>query len=307
MTKTFSAKLDEPNQAAQITPWDLSFRQISTGPGRTDLTVRCGQFLTALYIKMQSKVHQVGEAPSGLITFGLPAPGALNNWLGVEAPQYSLISFGSGQEFDGVSAAGFKAFTLSFSREHLNKLAADFGLDIADDAFRPGMFNLNEDRRAAQLLARKSAEFVKLGELHLVREAEDEIGLALLLSTTASNSPYCSQSQRLRDRALRRAMDLIEAHTDCPPRIRDLCKASGASWPTLHRAFLDRFGIGPKAYLSDLRLNRARSDLLEAGRQTKVTDIANRLGFWHMGQFAKDYRKLFNCLPSEDLVLRKKF
>jgi len=32
-----------------------------------------------------------------------------------------------------------------------------------------------------------------------------------------------------------------------------------------------------------------------------VADVANRHGFWHMGQFAKDYRKTFGELPSETL------
>jgi AraC family ethanolamine operon transcriptional activator len=33
----------------------------------------------------------------------------------------------------------------------------------------------------------------------------------------------------------------------------------------------------------------------------KTADIANLVGFWHMGQFAKDYRKLFAELPSETI------
>ncbi|MCK5375915.1 MAG: helix-turn-helix domain-containing protein, partial [Acidobacteria bacterium] len=32
-----------------------------------------------------------------------------------------------------------------------------------------------------------------------------------------------------------------------------------------------------------------------------VTDVANNWGFWHMGQFAADYRKMFGELPSQTL------
>ena len=32
-----------------------------------------------------------------------------------------------------------------------------------------------------------------------------------------------------------------------------------------------------------------------------IRDIANRYGFWHMGQFAADYKKLFGELPSKTL------
>jgi transcriptional regulator GlxA family with amidase domain len=31
----------------------------------------------------------------------------------------------------------------------------------------------------------------------------------------------------------------------------------------------------------------------------KIADAANAWGFWHMGQFAKDYRTLFGELPSQ--------
>ena len=33
-----------------------------------------------------------------------------------------------------------------------------------------------------------------------------------------------------------------------------------------------------------------------------VADTANARGFWHMGQFAADYRRMFGKLPSETLA-----
>jgi AraC family ethanolamine operon transcriptional activator len=32
-----------------------------------------------------------------------------------------------------------------------------------------------------------------------------------------------------------------------------------------------------------------------------INEIANRWGFWHMSQFAADYRRFFGELPSETL------
>ena len=32
-----------------------------------------------------------------------------------------------------------------------------------------------------------------------------------------------------------------------------------------------------------------------------VAEVAGRWGFWHMGQMAADYRKLFDELPSQTL------
>jgi transcriptional regulator GlxA family with amidase domain len=89
-------------------------------------------------------------------------------------------------------------------------------------------------------------------------------------------------------------------HADDWLPISEICRLSGASWPTLERAFRERFAIGPKTYYSNLRLHRARRELLDVPPATRIADIANRWGFWHMGKFAADYRALFGELPSAD-------
>jgi transcriptional regulator GlxA family with amidase domain len=70
---------------------------------------------------------------------------------------------------------------------------------------------------------------------------------------------------------------------------------------TLNRGFRERFGIGPKAYLLRQRLAAVRRDLIRATSDQRVADAANRRGFWHMGQFARDYRSVFGELPSATL------
>jgi AraC-like DNA-binding protein len=72
-------------------------------------------------------------------------------------------------------------------------------------------------------------------------------------------------------------------------------------WRTLNRTFFERFGIGPKAYLQRLRLAGVRDDLMMSSAKTVIADVANDCGFWHMGQFARDYRILFGERPSESL------
>ena len=48
-----------------------------------------------------------------------------------------------------------------------------------------------------------------------------------------------------------------------------------------------------------MRLNRVRVELMRNQKFNKISDIANKWGFWHMGQFAHDYHKLFNEKPSQ--------
>ena len=67
---------------------------------------------------------------------------------------------------------------------------------------------------------------------------------------------------------------------------------------TMERAFKEHFGVSPKRYLVLSRLSGARRDLIVAADQRSITRIANEWGFWHMGKFAADYRKMFGQSPS---------
>jgi len=97
------------------------------------------------------------------------------------------------------------------------------------------------------------------------------------------------------------ACDYVDAHVAHAPPIRGVCRAAGVSWRTLYYAFRELFGVTPKQYLQATRLNGVRKELCRRGPDVTITDTANAWGFWHMGQFAADYRRQFGVLPSETL------
>ena len=99
--------------------------------------------------------------------------------------------------------------------------------------------------------------------------------------------------------ALRKAIDRMTADPDEYLLISEICGDIGVSLRTLERAFIEKFGIGPKAYYTRLRLGSVRRRLLEYGKSISIADAANQNGFWHIGQFSNDYRRCFGELPSE--------
>jgi AraC family ethanolamine operon transcriptional activator len=133
-------------------------------------------------------------------------------------------------------------------------------------------------------------------------ELEFEIQSALVaaLATSLETEPRIPHLT-LRSRALMLALDYIEDHADDAPAVMDICRATGASYRTLNYAFLERFGVAPKQYLQAVRLDGVRKNLRTMGPHGTIIDIANHWGFWHMGQFAADYRRQFGELPSETL------
>ncbi|MGA7932356.1 MAG: helix-turn-helix domain-containing protein [Kovacikia sp.] len=92
-------------------------------------------------------------------------------------------------------------------------------------------------------------------------------------------------------------------HLDQPLTLQDLCAMTGSSKRrTLQTAFLEVFGISPMTYLKIQRLHGVRCQLKAAHPQTKtVVGIATRWGFWHMGHFSRDYKRMFGELPSQTL------
>jgi AraC family ethanolamine operon transcriptional activator len=100
-------------------------------------------------------------------------------------------------------------------------------------------------------------------------------------------------------RLARRVDEYLRAHRWRPVSISELCAATGARERTLHVACREHLGLPPSAYLRVLRLHGARRDLRALGPATTVTDTATRWGFFHFGEFAAAYRRLFGEPPSQ--------
>jgi AraC-like DNA-binding protein len=91
--------------------------------------------------------------------------------------------------------------------------------------------------------------------------------------------------------------------TDSPEAghtVAGLAQAVGVSVRTLEKEFRRRFGIAPYTYLRQVRLARAHADLSELdSADKKVSEVAARWGFHHLGRFAREYRNKYDEYPSE--------
>lgn len=105
-----------------------------------------------------------------------------------------------------------------------------------------------------------------------------------------------------RPRAVKRAIDAMEAEPDRAFTAASLAAIAGASIRTLQEGFRQHVGMPPMAYLRRLRLARAHADLhaAEPGQET-VASVAHRWGFAHLGRFAAAYRAEYGRAPAETL------
>ncbi|WP_380069973.1 helix-turn-helix domain-containing protein [Dankookia sp. GCM10030260] len=82
-----------------------------------------------------------------------------------------------------------------------------------------------------------------------------------------------------------------------------LCLALAVSPRKLHHAFVAVCGLSPHVYLKRRRLLMVRQALLAScPKASLVKSVALAHGFWHLGNFAHDYREQFGESPSETLA-----
>ena len=135
-------------------------------------------------------------------------------------------------------------------------------------------------------------------------KAQDELesDMAHMLAKTVCETSGVEKTTNYAQRqvAVNRALQLISSTRDAVS-VSDVYKYSAVSWRTPDRAFKERFGISPKQYIVATRLVSVRRALLAVPSDTKIADVANDWGFWHLGRFASDYKRMFGELPSDTL------
>ncbi|MDF2467773.1 MAG: AraC family transcriptional regulator [Rhodococcus erythropolis] len=172
----------------------------------------------------------------------------------------------------------------------------DFGLDLSTAA-------------GASLLA--SVEFF-VGELDrpggiadmpLARDQLEAFIMSQLL--TAGDHPYkddlLAPASQVKLGRLKPVVDFIEMNADEPLTPAELARAGSMSVRTLHASFQKCFGMSPMAYVRKVRLEHVHDELRRnsGNPDFRITDIASKWGFFHLGRFAQQYKERFGESPSE--------
>lgn len=290
--------------------WSLDLRQLDHGTFRGDVL----QFgISSVHVgeaRFCRALVQKGAPPTGLRTIGVAAKRNVRfSWRGHQVCGQDLVIFPRGADLTSVSTADFHVYTCSFPEDLLATLSDSlFVAELDDLCGDRSVFRCRDSAIASvrkclgQLCATIRSGVISPADEDVADRATRELPERLLSAIVTSHSTCSPETTCKRELALLRAVAYIEqfAHEDIT--VRDLCRISQVSQRTLEYAFAERFGLTPKAFLTGHRLNAVRRELRAADpTKAKVTDIANRWGFWHLGQFAADYRAWFDELPSQTL------
>jgi len=306
--QTFRANydsLEEFSLAMNSLGWQANFSQLVRGAGHSGMNVFASGNGAVLRADSSSRHHQRAIPAPNMRTFGLLArPQAAGRIANRTLDSESLIYVDPYHGYDAVLESDFSGYTMSFNEERLARIVELYELPALDfTASTPGSERSPGPREVA-ILRSTLAEIFTLAasgeQAAAVSLLDTELPARLLsswLGTTASSSA------RSDNRALvvARALEYLNAFPQEAISVEQLCRVCACSMSTLERAFKDRFGVAPKRYLVMSRLSGARRALLEGAEGRSIGQIANEWGFWHMSQFARDYRQLFGELPSETI------
>jgi len=270
--------------------------QLSTG----DIQISLAQF--------NGRTHQTGDSPSGR-TFALLDNATHITWLKQDVGNDSLMIFPArDRDIDVITPKGeTSVITLTVSHRLLNRLLTEQDTENVTDIMSTNEV-INLPKGTLHLIRNRSKEYLtrvqKFPELIHSNFFQEDItqNLCEEIIESLSSRGVRSAQKVIEYELWDRIDETIGSSLDKPIRVQELCLAAQVSERTLRRYFHKRFGLSPINYLNLRRLNKVRADLKRTTKKNGVvTDIANKWGFWHMGQFAQDYRHIFGELPSETL------
>ena len=144
------------------------------------------------------------------------------------------------------------------------------------------------------------------GSLFLSPLAAAQAG-QLLMSTLLLHQPHNystllqTPDRDVSPRYVREAEHFLQSHADQPITADDVARHLNISTRSVYAGFRQHLDTTPMQRLKDIRLERARADLLAGGDGMSVTTVAMAWGFTHLGKFSNDYRARFGELPSQTL------
>ena len=287
--------------------WDIDFRQIGRGTLNATLSQLVGSSWSLAKARFDQPAFQQGAAVPGMRTFAILEHDAPENeWCGLSFSSNTMAVFAKDGAFQSVSKPGFDVYTLSFTDEQLTNACERLGIPCVMDSLSASGTVLQIDNRQARVLRKHVNNSLQalchteprgagwIAQDHIRDEISEQLVLLLENGSGTSRIP----SQRVRSIALHRAFEAIEVGLEKGISVREVANASGVSRRTLEYAFRDRYNFSPKIFINSLRLARVRRDLRSRPGDVPIAEVANRWGFWHMGQFAHDYKRQFGELPS---------
>jgi len=291
----------------QTGEWNFEVSQLTKGPLHVESNLFALDGVSLLDITINQTVLQRGYGPPNMVAVFIPHEGSAPAFAYGQRVERGQCVTVVGAELEGVTHAGYQETDLAFDMdacrsqlEALNggSLSVKFGTTMA----APGPeWIADMTARVDWLLKAARERAADFSNPQLRLSLSDHL-LAAMVRFDPSPADIDGTTRRAtasRRVAVRLAREYIHARLLEPLPLSELCRHAGLKVRTLETGFREVTGLTPVAYIRSLRLNAVRRALLDSSaRHQPISELALDNGFWHLSQFATDYRKLFGETPT---------
>ena len=290
---------DANEHAHNLTNWQQEYDQLSGGRfyGRIDEVALDGCQLfkehTNRALRQQCNVWK------DALWIGIPARASDCRINGLSVGTDQLMCRPGGRDFELMTPDAFDIYGIVIREEALLRAAEREArvLDLQSLEHSPRLTvpqaQLDQVRSLLEQVLYRDAQ--GLDSEHQQQLASQ----ALLRLVTNAAQPAAAPSYAHRRKVVEQVKRYLAEHPDAPLSIPELCERVHVSRRTLQYSFESILGISPLQFLRSARLNQVRRALSEPQQNSPIASIAAERGFWHPGQFARDYKALFGENPSE--------
>lgn len=286
--------LDAADQSRLLSNWSLHYDQLSRGTFEGYLREAWVERVQLFKEQLSQAVFQTGQARSGTLCLGVfDGLSGEARWQGETIGEGHVMCLWRDNELQVSTPLSSTLLSVSIP------------LDYLDDPL-PGqpVFSRHDPELAQALRDRINVAILALAERPLQFSKPESRRFffseleGFVVRYLSGPVPPESFSRTKARQVVRKAQKYALERMAEPITVGDLCAHTHTSRRTLQACFEQVVGTSPAAFLKVARLNGVHHQLqLGLGRRS-IADVAAEWGFWHLSQFAADYRRLFGELPS---------
>lgn len=297
--------LEMDHHAQMFQDWELSYDQISTGKFKSSLDSLTFNNIEIYRECFSTSIFQQGTAKRDCLNIGLYIENQTPIlWQGKKLAQNEIITVMGNEELmlitpENSICLGLSIPTIFFNNDTKDLLQSTCTLQKEDNA--QSVIYLKLYKLINTLLdhplfvaTERTRTQIQADIIDLIIENIDNTPIKVKVSRKKANT------------VVHTVIDYTQNNSAQLFSISDLCYITNTSRRTLQSCFEQTIGLSPALFLKYLRLNAVRKTLAQTTEVSSISNIATDFGFWHLSQFAYDYKRLFSESPSDTLKLNKK-
>lgn len=286
-----------------LNEWMLTYDQVSSGKFESSLQEISFDGIQIYQEKFVPSIFQHGQARKNALCLGMFSQLSNNAiWLGKNVSGHEILSCYDQDEIllRSPENSAFYSLTIPF------ELLAEHNLQVDHAKYGRILAAEHSEKFYTQFIKLLAAvlenthSIENLATIQQVKSEILEVSDHFLTTLNIHHQPIKISHQKAQN-VVKKVCEVLGDQQDQCYSIEELCAMTCTSRRTLQNCFELITGQSPALFLKTMKLNAVRRALQNLQQQMSISEVATHWGFWHLSQFAVDYKRLFGESPSQTL------